>query len=75
MKNKVRVGGEVSRRSHKPEELGASPRPAINCNHQGTHNDWPNAVYPQRIYPAGFTVQEADRAKMRPFWKELGVIV
>ena len=39
MKNKVRVGGEVSRRSHKPEELGASPRPATKYTEWGTGKD------------------------------------
>ena len=34
-----------------------------------------SAIYNMRTYPAGFTVQEADKAKMRPFWKELRVIV
>lgn len=57
---KLRAGGEVSRQSHKLEELGASLRPAI---------------YNMRVYPTGFTVQEKDKDKMRPFWKELGVWV
>ena len=76
MKNKVRVGGKVSRQPHKLEEDGSIPSPATKHTEWGTGKDlYRPTFYNMRTYPAGFTVQEADRAKMRPFWKELGVMV
>ena len=56
----VRMGGKVFRLAHNQKEVSSILT---------------SAIYNMRAYPAGFTVQEADKNKMRPFWKELGVIV
>ena len=56
----VRAGGKVFRLAHNQKKISSILMPAI---------------YNMRVSPAGFTVQEADKNKMRPFWKELGVIV
>ena len=56
----VRAGGKVFRLAHNQKEISSILMPAI---------------YNMKVYPAGFTVQEADKSAMRPFWKKLGIIV
>lgn len=61
--------------------LGVNPRPATIGSHIIQHDEIGqrtiprSAIYNMRVYPAGFSVQEKDKDKMRLFWKELGVIV